>query len=63
MKPWERKIAPLGFLLAAVLFMIAAILPTFSDKPMNSAFLPIGIVFGILGAAAWRKSNQPLPPG
>lgn len=62
MKPWERKIAPLGFFLAGVLFVVAAILPTLKGRPLNAAFLPIGIVFAILGGIAWSKSKGPEPP-
>ena len=63
MKTWERKIAPLGFLLAGVLFLAAAVIPTFRGQPLNAAFLPLGIVFGILGLVTWRKARNPVAPG
>lgn len=62
MKPFERKIAPLGFLLAAVLFLVAAFLPLARAQPPNVAFLPVAILFGILGGVMWRKSSSGPPP-
>ena len=62
MKPWERKIAPAGFFLAGVLFVVAALIPTFRGQPMNAAFLAIGIVFAILGMVTWRKVAGSPPP-
>jgi hypothetical protein len=57
MKTWERKIAPAGFFLAGALFIVAAVIPTFRGQPFNAAFLPLGIVFAVLGAVAWRKAQ------
>ena len=62
MKPWERKIAPLGFLLAAVLFVIAALLPLARRQPLNAAFLGVAVLFGVLGGVAWRRSGGGPPP-
>ncbi|MBM5812123.1 MAG: hypothetical protein FJ191_09185 [Gammaproteobacteria bacterium] len=62
MKPWERKVAPLGFLLAAVLFVVAALLPLASRRPVHATFLAVAILFGIIGAVAWRKSGSQPPP-
>lgn len=62
MKPWERKIAPLGFLLAAVLFVVAALLPLVKQQRANATFLGVAIVFGILGGVAWRRSGSGPPP-
>lgn len=58
MKPWERKIAPLGFILAGLLFLVAAIIPTIREQPLNAAFLGVGTLFSILGVVAWRKSGS-----
>ena len=58
MKTWERRIAPLGFFLAGVLFVVAAVIPTFRGEPFNAAFLPLGIVFGVLGGVMWRKAQS-----
>lgn len=62
MKTWERRIAPLGFFLAGVLFVVAAVIPTFRGQPLNATFLPLGIVFAVLGLAAWRKVQRPVSP-
>jgi hypothetical protein len=62
MKTWERRIAPLGFFLAGVLFIVAAVIPTFRDQPLNAAFIPLGIVFGILGMVTWRKVQRTVSP-
>jgi hypothetical protein len=58
MKTWERKIAPAGFLLAGALFVVAAVIPTFRGLPLNAAFLPLGLVFAVLGVVLWRKAQR-----
>lgn len=64
MKTWERMIAPLGLFLAGVLFVVAALMPTFRGEPLNAAFLPLGILFAIVGAVMWRKvQSAGVPPG
>lgn len=55
MTPRERLIAPGGFIAAGVLFVIAAFLPLAKGRPLNATFIPIGVVFFILGAALWKK--------
>lgn len=62
MKSWERKIAPVGFLLAGVLFVIAAVIPLLKGKSLNAAFIGVGAMFVVLGAVALNKSNGPNPP-
>lgn len=62
MKPWERRIAPVGFFVAGVVFVIAAIVPVFRGEPMNAAFLPLGVVFAILGGVTWRRAQSTNPP-
>jgi hypothetical protein len=64
MKTWERKIAPAGFFLAGVLFFVAAIIPAFKGRPLNPAFIPVGVVFAVLGIVTWRKVHRSgsLPP-
>jgi len=51
----ERLIAPAGFIAAGVLFVIAAVVPLAKGRPLNAVFIPVGVVFFILGAALWRK--------
>ena len=62
MKKWERNIAPVGFFLAGVLFVVAAVIPTFRGQQLNAAFLPLGIVFAIFGLVAWRKAQRAASP-
>jgi len=63
MTRFERMIAPVGFVLAAVLFFIAAARPAFRGGSLNAAFLGVGVVFLALGVAMWRKtSRQPGEP-
>mgnify|MGYP001150822776 CR=1 FL=1 len=62
MKPWERKIAPLGFLFAGVLFVIAAVVPALKGRSFNATFLGVGAVFFVLGVVTLRKSSVPGPP-
>lgn len=54
----EKLIAPLGFLLAGVLFLVAAIVPALRGGKMNVAFLPIGVVFLILGFAILNRARR-----
>ena len=58
MTPRERFIAPGGFIAAGVLFVIAAFVPLAKGRPINATFIPLGVVFFILGAALWRKVNS-----
>lgn len=64
MKPWEQKIVPMGFGLAGVLFIIAAVISAFKGKGFNAAFFSLGTLFLILGVATARKSGGggPIPP-
>jgi len=62
MKPWERKIAPVGFLAAGALNFFVAFAPTFKGQPMKVAFLPIGILCLIMGKVTWRKTREHVQP-
>jgi hypothetical protein len=62
MKPWERKIAPLGFVVAGALFVVAAVVPAIKGQPLDATFLALGVVFAILGVALWRKSGDSTAP-
>lgn len=55
----KGNLASIGFLLAAVLFVIAWTVPTFAGRSRNAAFLAVAVVFFILGLAARRKSGKP----
>ncbi len=57
MKVWERKLVPMGLILAGLLFLIAAIVrPLFKGQSINAAFLVLGAACIILGVAVWRKA-------
>lgn len=63
MTPRERLIAPFGFIAAGVLFVIAAFIPLAKGRAPNTVFIPVGVVFFILGAALLRKvKSDPGPP-
>ncbi len=55
----KRNVASVGFifLLAAALFVLAAVVPTFGGRPLNAAFLGIAVVFFVLGVVTKRKSG------
>lgn len=59
MTPRERLIAPLGFALAGIMFLIAALIPLAKDRPINATFIPLGVVFLILGLGVWRRARLP----
>jgi hypothetical protein len=54
----EKLIAPIGFMLAGVLFLVAAAAPALRGGKMNVAFLPLGIVFLVLGFAALNRARR-----
>jgi hypothetical protein len=54
----EKLIAPIGFMLAGVLFLFAAAGPALRGGKMNVAFLPLGIVFLVLGFAALNRARR-----
>lgn len=58
MKPWERRIAPLGFALAGVVFLIAGLLGAFRGGHLNVAFLSVGVLCLVFGIGLWRKVSQ-----
>ena len=62
MKPWERRLAPLGFLFAGFLFVVAAVIPALTGRSLNAAFLGVGVMFFVLGVVTLRKSGEPPPP-
>lgn len=62
MTPRERLIAPFGFIAAGLLFWVAALVPLAKGRPLNAAFIPVGVVFFILGAALWKKVKSDSGP-
>ena len=64
MKVWERRLDPIGFAVASVLFLVAAVEPCMKGQPLNAALLGVGVVFLILGVAIALKSRGGAgPPG
>lgn len=53
----ERLIAPLGFALAGIVFLVAALIPLAKGQPLNATFLPLGLLSLILGLATWRRAG------
>ena len=46
-------------MLAAALFMLAALIPLARGSGVNTTFLVLGVVFFILGAGVMRKRRAP----
>jgi hypothetical protein len=62
----QPRIAGLGFMLAAVLFAVAALIPVVRGGDFNATFLVLALVFFVLGAGVMRKSRATSdvpPPG
>ena len=59
MKVWEKKLVPISFAFAGVLFLLVAVLkPVIKGQPINVAFLCVGVLSLVLGIATWRKSGD-----
>jgi len=59
MKAWEKKLAPISFVFASVLFLLIAVVkPVIKGQPLNVALLAISVLGIVLGIAAWRKSGD-----
>lgn len=60
----RKPIALWGFLVAAALFLVSAVIPLIKGGRLNTTFLVLGVVFGILGANVvrrHRRANSPPP--
>lgn len=55
----RRSLAKAGFGLAAVLFLLAAFLPSLRGGTLNTAYLVIAVVFFVLLIVAGRKAAGP----
>lgn len=53
----QPGIAVWGFLLAAGLFLIAAVIPSLRGGDLNASLFVIGIAFLLIGGAVSRKSR------
>ena len=57
-----KRFVGLMFVMAAVLAGLAAFLPMMRGRPINVAFLGVGVVFLVLGLARIKSAKAP-PPG
>jgi hypothetical protein len=54
----RSRTAVWGFMLAAILLLAVAFLPILRGGNLNATFLPLAVVFFILGIAAAKKSRN-----
>lgn len=52
-----KRFVGLAFILAAVLFALAAVLPTMAGRPLNGAFIGVGVVFLVIGLTRLKASK------
>jgi hypothetical protein len=55
MKSWERKIVPVGFGVAGLVFVIAGVRPALAGGSLDVTFFLIGVVCAVIAVVAWRK--------
>lgn len=55
MKPWERKIVPVGLAAASLASLVAAFKPTFAGGSLDVTFFLGGLACAVLAVVAWRK--------
>lgn len=55
----QARIVMWGFVVAGVLFFVAALLPLLGGGRMNAVFFPVGLVFLILAAAKAKEKRAP----
>lgn len=53
----QRIIGKWGFLIAAVLFLAAAVLPLLTGGKFNAAFFVLAMAFLVIGAAIAKKKS------
>jgi hypothetical protein len=58
----QSQVATLGFAIAGVLFLVAALIPMLRGSTVQIAFLPIGVVFLVLAVALRRRGPDVPPP-
>ena len=58
MKKWERRLIVGGLIGAGLLFLFAALKPSFAGQPLNATFFILGVVLLIVGLATWRKLSS-----
>jgi len=57
------NIVRFGFLLAGLLFLLAAVKPAFRGGSLNATFLVIGVACIVLGSVIGRKRGTPPSAG
>ena len=57
MKRWESGIVPGGLIVAGLVFLFAAIRPSFGEGDLNVPFLLAAVVCVGAGIAFWRGRN------
>jgi hypothetical protein len=57
MKPWERKIVPVGLGVAGLVFLIASFRPALAGGSLDVTFFLIGVVCAVVAVVAWRKTQ------
>jgi hypothetical protein len=58
----QPKVAVWAFVLAGVLFVVAAVIPLLRGGELNATFLALSVVWFILGAAAAKKNRTDSAP-
>ena len=53
----QPRIAGWGFMLAALLFAVAVLIPLTRGREFNATFLVLALVFFVLGAGVMRRSR------
>jgi hypothetical protein len=53
-----KRLVAFTFILAAALFELAAVLPVVKGRPLNAAFLGVGVVFLVLGLAQLKAAKD-----
>jgi hypothetical protein len=51
-----------GFIIAGIIFLIAAIIPFLAGRTINPAFFVISVALLVVGAAIARKTRVNAPP-
>lgn len=54
----QRKFAARMFILAGMVFLLAAVVPVFRGQPSKMTFTTVGIAFFAIGLGAAKKSRS-----
>jgi len=53
----HRRVAVTGFFLAALLFLVVALLPLRTGRGLNATFLALAVVFLVIGMGQARRGG------